>query len=229
MSAVVLFDMDRTLVGMDAFKGLGLALFRAGLVPRARALGLVSEQVGHLIGLRSMDQAMQRAYGLLAGCRHEPIERYTAEFVETIVPHIYAEAVDAIRAHQARGERVVLASASPEFLVRRVARTVGVDEVVATRVHIEGERFGALELPGAWGPGKVELARRAGLIEEPPVVYTDHVGDLDLVLAAGHATLVNPMPALVEAARRHRVPHRVVRWSKPWSAGNVPLIPDGRH
>lgn len=221
MSAVVLFDMDRTLIDADAFKGLGLALFRAGLIPRARALALVGEQVGHLVGLRSMDQAMRAAYGILAGCPHAPIEAFTEAFVESIVPRVYAEAVDAIAAHRARGHRVVMASASPEFLVRRVARAVGVDEVVATRVDRDGERFGALILPGAWGPGKVELARQAGLLDERPVVYTDHVGDLDLVLAASHATLVNPMPALVEAARRHGVDHTVVRWSTPWAGARV--------
>ena len=216
---VVLFDMDRTLVGMDTMKGLGIALARAGLVSWARVLAVVGGQAMYLAGLRSLDDAMSKACGVLVGRERQTIDALVDRYVaEVVAPCIFAEAVDRIEAHVARGDRVVLASASPEFVCSRVAALVGIREVVATRFEDDDGRFGPVRLPGAWGPGKVENARRAGLLDARPVVYTDHLGDLDLVLASRHATLVNPMPALVRATVQHGVPHEVVRGERPWRA-----------
>lgn len=213
----VLFDMDRTLVGMDTLKGLWVALARAGVIPKTRLLGLLGEQMLYLAGLRALDDTMSNVYGLLVGRERQAVEAVVERYVaEVVAPTIFAEAVERIEAHRARGDRVVLASASPAFVCRRVATLVGIHEVIATHYEEDGHRFGPLRRPGAWGDGKVESARRAGLIEVPPLVYTDHVGDLPLVLAAQHATLVNPMPALVQAAVQHGVPHEVVRWERPW-------------
>lgn len=210
---VVLFDVDGTLVRGNGLWHLGQALAEDGLVPRRALARMAGVQALYALGLRSLDEAMGRAYGLVEGLRVGDVEACAARVVaERLAPRVFVEAAARIRGHRARGDRVVLASAGPAFLVERVGALVGVDEVVATRYATAGGRFGAPVAPMSFGPGKVEAARRAGLLAAAPHVYTDHAGDADLVLAASFATLVNPMRALVARAVAHGVPHEVVRW-----------------
>jgi putative phosphoserine phosphatase/1-acylglycerol-3-phosphate O-acyltransferase len=134
---------------------------------------------------------------------------------DLIASALYAEAVARIEMHQTRGDRVVLASAAPAFIVERIGRHVGVVEVIATEYERIGTRFGRVVEPQAFGPGKVALARRAGLLSAGrPHVYTDHAEDIDLVLISGFTTLVNPMYKLVREARRRGIAHETVRWTR---------------
>lgn len=209
---VVLFDMDHTLVDMNTFWALGRTLARRGIL-RGRVLAAMAiDQLLYGLRVRSLDDVMTHAHGLVTGHDAAFMGALVDALVEDeIAPKIFPAARQRIEEHRARADRVVIASASPDFLVRRVAALVGVTEWIATRHRVVNGTFAGLELPGAWGPGKVEHARRAGLLEEKPHVYTDHPGDFALVAAAGFATLVNPPPALIRMARR--IPHEVVQWS----------------
>jgi HAD superfamily hydrolase (TIGR01490 family) len=213
---VVLFDVDRTLVGVNCTAALAKALASDGVVPRSAVVSLAIEQVLYRMKCRSFPALMASAYGLIEGCDISRVEACAERVVSDVVaPAVYPEAASRIAMHRARGDRVVLASAAPAVVIERVARCLGVSEVIASEFEWVGRRFGAVKTPGAYGTGKVELAGRAGLLAAGrPHVYTDHVEDWPLVLASGFATLVNPASRLVRNARRHGIEHEVVRWGR---------------
>ena len=59
---------------------------------------------------------------------------------DVIEPIVYDEALDRIRAHQRRGHRVFIVSASPEEIVAPLAQLLGVDEAIATRAELDERR-----------------------------------------------------------------------------------------
>lgn len=213
---VVLFDVDRTLVGVNCTEVLARALASDGVVSRSAVAALAIEQFLYRMKCRSFPALMTRAYGLIEGCDISRVEACAERVVRDIVaPAIYLEAAARIAMHQARGDQVVLASAAPAMVIARVGRCVGVSAVIATEFERVGSRFGQVRTPQAYGAGKVELAERAGLLRAwRPHVYTDHAEDWALVAASGFATLVNPAPRLVREVRRHGIAHEIVRWGQ---------------
>lgn len=211
---VVLFDVDRTLVGVNCTAALVRALAADGVVSRSAVASLALEQLLYRLKCRSFPALMASAYGLLEGREISRVEASADRVVRDVVaPAIHPEAAARIAMHQARGDRVVLASAAPEVVIERVGRLVGVSDVIATEFARVGPRFDRVRTPQAYRTGKVELARRAGLFDDgPPHVYTDHSEDWALITASGFATLVNPAPRLVRDARRNRIAHEVVHW-----------------
>ena len=213
---VVLFDVDRTLAGVNCTAALAKALASDGVVPRSAVASLAIEQVLYRLKCRSFPALMASAYGLIEGCDISRVEACADRVVSDVVaPALYPEAAARIAMHRGRGDQVVLASAAPVVVIERVGRCVGVSAVIATGFERVGRRFGTVSRPPAYGTGKVELARRAGLFDAgPPHVYTDHAEDWALVLASGFATLVNPAPRLVRDTRRHGIAHEVVYWGR---------------
>ena len=217
----MLFDVDRTLADANCTAALARALAADGVVPRAAVLAVALRQVLYRLKLQSFPTLMAAAYGLIEGRAIARVEASAARVVRDVVaPAIYPEARDRIAMHLARGDRVVLASAAPAVVIERVSALLdgahlGVDGVIATEFHRDGERFGPVASPPAYGAGKVELARRAGLLDAgPPHVYTDHSEDWPLVVASGFSTLVNPAPWFAEEVGRRGIPHEVVRWAR---------------
>lgn len=214
---VVLFDVDRTLVGVNCTAVLSRALASDGIVDRSAVASVAVQQILYRAKCRSFSALMASAYGLLEGCEISRVEACAERIVKSVVAQsLYEEAVARINMHRARGDRVVLASAAPAVIVRYVAARVDVSEVIATEFERVGPRFGRFREPQAHGEGKVELARRAGLLNDGrPHVYTDHLEDWALVRAAGFATLVNPSRRLAREAQRHGIAHEIVRWGVP--------------
>ena len=212
---VVLFDVDRTLLSGNCTAALAKALASDRVVRRSAVAALAIEQLLYKFNRRSFPALMERVYRLIEGCEISRVETCAERAVRDVVaPTIYPEAAARIAMHQARGDKVVLASAAPAVVVERVARCVGVSSaVLATDFERIGPRFGPVRTPPAYGAGKLELAGRAGLFDEgPPHVYTDHAEDWAMVLVSGFATLVNPTPQVVEDTCRHGIAHEVVRW-----------------
>lgn len=214
---VVLFDVDRTLVGVNCTAVLSRALASDGIVDRSAVASVAVQQILYRAKCRSFSALMASAYSLLEGCEISRVESCAQRIVKRVVaPSLYEEAVARINMHRARGDRIVLASAAPAVIIRYVAARVDVPEVIATEFDQVGTRFGRFREPQAYGEGKVELAKRAGLLNDgPPHIYTDHIEDWALVRAAGFATLVNPSRRFAREAQRHGIAHEIVRWGVP--------------
>jgi len=129
-------------------------------------------------------------------------------FRRTIYGHLYPEAWRLIRAHQAAGHTLVLASCLPGFQVLPAATELGFEHVLYTPMAAQdGVLTGHVDGKPLWRSGKADAVRRfaaaRGLDLSLGYAYADAAPDLPLLEAAGLPTAVNPDPRMsIQAADR---------------------------
>src|SRR5262245_19311914 len=102
---VVLFDVDRTLVGVNCTAALAKALASDGVVPRSAVALLAIEQILYWLKCRSFPALMASAYGLIQECDISCVEACAERVVsEVVAPALYPEAAARIAMHRARGD-----------------------------------------------------------------------------------------------------------------------------
>ncbi len=137
------------------------------------------------------------------------VEEAEALFKDGILPAIYPDAREAIAHHQREGHLVCIVSGAVRFFVEPLARELGVEHMVYTRLEVEEGRFtGRVIEPICFGEGKIywlqQFIEEQGIELAKSYFYTDSVTDMPLLDLVGHPMIVNPDPFLYRAAvRRH--------------------------
>ena len=130
---------------------------------------------------------------------------------DLLAPQVGAYVPSLLAEHRRAGHVLVLATTTPDALIRPLARRLGFDEVIGTRyAWKDGAYSGALEGGFVWGPGKLAAVRRWARDEQMELresfAYSDSVFDLPLLSAVGHPVATNPDPALHAFALLRRWP-----------------------
>jgi HAD superfamily hydrolase (TIGR01490 family) len=228
--ALALFDVEG--VVLDATVVHFYAWLRGGTMPsldRALWMATLGARVGGWMSLdrrsrASFNRAFYREYrGLPAD---ELRERAQAALSEFILPRVHHAAVRRIRAHRARGDRVILVTGALDFLVQPLEHLA--DELVAARlVERRGAFTGELAEPPLSADGRASLAAR--LAAEHGVdladchAYGDSISDLPLLELVGHPVAVNPDFRLARESRRRG--WSVVEWDTEPGARTSPPAP----
>lgn len=207
------FDLDRTILKGASGPLITKALKDAGFGPQRDIPGVGAVYtLFDIVGETLPAMALARGAALVAkGWPAEDVRaagKAAAEELDTIVTP-YARAL--IADHQAAGRHAVLATTTPDHLVRPLAERLGFDDVVATRyAEEEGAFTGALEGEFVWAAGKRAAVRRwaasNGVDLGESYAYSDSFYDLPLLTSVGHPHAVNPDPRLAVAARVARWP-----------------------
>ncbi|VED53704.1 Phosphoserine phosphatase [Raoultella terrigena] len=134
---------------------------------------------------------------------------------EEILPRVYPQAWEVIRTLRARGEQMLVISASVSLLVQAVSDELGIDQALGIDVEMaDGGYTGVIAGTPSYQHGKV--VRLAQWRQAYPQLvgevtfYTDSINDLPLCLHADRVRLVNPCPQLAAANEEHRWP--VLSW-----------------
>ena len=227
--AAAFFDLDRTLITQASGAVFSEVMRESGVgapsVPGEKLLFEVFNRIGET--LPSMVLARQAA--TLAKGRRQADMRSVGEAaasrLATMVPQ-YART--AIEGHRAAGRRLVLATTTPEDLVRPLARLLGFDDVVATRYAVDsnGVFTGAIDGRFVWSDGKLAAVREwcdANSVDlAESYAYSDSVFDVPLLSAVGYPTAVNPDPRLTVVASVRRWP--VTHFDLPPGVAKVPVV-----
>jgi len=183
------FDLDGTLTRRDTLMPY---LVRAvGPVPAYRAVLASSLRLARAAALGGEHRDLAKAAVLgrvLAGVALAE----AAEAAEAYADHVVAHALRAdVRArvdwHRAEGHELVLVSASPELYVAPIGRRLGFDDVLATRLEVDGDGRLTGRLLGAncRGPEKVARLRRwRGDGLALAWAYGDSAGDREMLALA---------------------------------------------
>jgi HAD superfamily hydrolase (TIGR01490 family) len=102
---------------------------------------------------------------------------------------IRAEALERVRFHQQRGDRVVIVSASPTDWIVPWAASEGITEVIGNPAQVsDGKVTGRLAGANCYGPEKVRrlLALNPERESYTLFAYGDGRGDRELLAAADH-------------------------------------------
>ena len=209
------FDLDRTLVPVASPKIFQRHLAAAGLAESGGnavtdAFFTLFELAGEsaLVG-RSAKLAPRAAVGwsvadtiAAAGPAADEIAGHVSDFA-------HAE----LDMHRAAGRTIVLATTTPEHLVRPLAERLRIDDVVATRwTQAEGRFTGHVDGDVVWGAGKRDAV--AAWCRDHDVdladcwAYSDSYYDSALLDIVGHPVAVNPDARLAATAALNDWPIR---------------------
>ena len=187
---LVAFDFDGTLTCRDSF--LAFLAWRAG--PPRHALGMIRLAPATLTYLADRDRtalksAMVREY--LKGARRGDLEIEAQAFAAAASRRLLRpDAVRCWKLWQSRGARLIVVTASPEFVVAPFARGLGAEGLIGTRLAFDaaGAVTGAFEGPNCRGAEKVARLKEAfGQGVRLEAAYGDSAGDVEMLELAEKA------------------------------------------
>lgn len=223
MRPMAIYDLDRT-VTVRATYTLFLLCAARRLVPMrlllSPLLGLL--WIGHKLGFYTRDRLKCLMWAILLGPTDPiPLDRVVADFARrTLDRNIRPGARAQIARDYADGAFLVLATAAHELYAAPIARGLGFNAVVATRIlPREDGRIGP-ELNGGnvYGNGKLtalERFRTGGQAEAeyaPLLFYSDSSSDLPVFEWVDRAVAVNPSRRLARIAARRGWP--ILDWGQ---------------
>ena len=218
---IALFDLDRTLLAIDADEAWVEFLIEQGALDPARF-----EPAMH-----DVHERYQRGeIGIYEFCEfylstlppHEPeqLDAWRAQYLaQRIFPAISTAARALLASHRAAGELMVLTTAASRFLTAPIARNLGFEHLIATEAEMLAGRYtGQVEGTPNMRDGKVArleawLAERGTTLAAftKSWFYSDSRNDIPLLSRVTHPVAVNPDPALAALARERHWPVLQIR------------------
>lgn len=229
MTGAAFFDLDRTLLPKASGPALSAAMRQTGVVssrlPGESLLfgyfNLLGESLGSIALAR---QAVLVARGRAADAFDEAAE-LAADVLEPLVGPFASMLIEE---HQSAGRPVVLATTTPEHLIRPFAERLGIDAVIATRYEVgeDGRFTGRNDGHFVWSMGKIaavrEWAEEEEIDLEESFAYSDSIYDAPLLRAVGNPGAVNPDPRLQALAVAARWP--VLHFDTSPGVFKVPVV-----
>ncbi len=210
------FDVDNTLhPGPSIEERFYFHLWSKGLVGYREFFQSLLFMFRHFPPLTRQPLREHKLY--LNGKQPSVIQPLARAFVEEVIlPRISPEAIKVLEGHRSLGHRLVLVTASLDFLVTPLAEWLRVDALLAARPEKREDGFtGRLLPPFPYGEGKrtlVELhAREHDLDLSRSYFYGDSPGDRHVLGAVGHPHVVNPIRGMARIARQQGWP--IVKWT----------------
>ncbi len=203
------FDVDKTLVNGASLLFLARAARSIGMVPLPDLVRFGWKAVSFRRRgerLSVLDEVRDRGMQLLAGRSATELHALAESVVRRIQPRIWPETRDLLQAHLDAGHEVWLVSATPDFLARELAATLGATGGIGSGLEIEDGVFtGRFVGDTMHGPAKAlaaeALIREHGYQAADCYAYSDSINDLPLLSAVGTPVVVNPDRRLQQHAR----------------------------
>lgn len=192
------FDLDRTLIKGFSAKEFFQARFLSGkmtpneIVAQFAGVMVYALGNGNFAGLAALG-----AKGVKGVKEQVFIEVGEEVYLKHLASEIYPESRALVAAHLAKGHTVAIVSAATPYQVNPIARDLGIEEVMCTRMEVQDGAFtGRIIEPACWGEGKAYAAQQ--FTEKHQIdlsksyFYTDSAEDLPLLEMVGHPRPMNP-------------------------------------
>jgi putative phosphoserine phosphatase/1-acylglycerol-3-phosphate O-acyltransferase len=228
--AAAFFDLDRTLLQGASGPVISEALRASGVLPDRSVPGEgLLYQVFDLVGETRPSMMLTRMAARFAKGWHQDLVQAAGEkAAEQLAGAVQPFALPLIDDHRAAGRRLVLATTTPDDMIRPLADRLGFDDVVATRYGVDGDgRYdGTIDGEFVWGRGKLSAVRdwaeRHRVALGNSWAYSDSYYDAPLLGAVGHPVAVNPDLRMLGVALVRRWP--VVHLDVPAGVPKLPLL-----
>lgn len=207
MTAIAFFDLDLTLLSVNAGKLWVRHEYRRGRITRLQAARAGLWIAAYHLGYGKMEPILADAIGTLAGQTEDELRKDSLAFFEREVAHqVRPGALIAVEGHRAAGDTLALLTSSSPYLCEPLQRALDIPHALCNRFEIREGRFtGKPELPLCFGAGKLTYARRLadrlGASMQECAFYTDSWSDLPVLEAVGRPVVVHPDPRLARVAK----------------------------
>jgi HAD superfamily hydrolase (TIGR01490 family) len=214
VQAAAFFDLDRTLIRRSSVLALAPSFRARGLISR---LDLAKSAFWQLLfaargaSAERVRSAAEDGMKILAGFPVEELQSLVGDAMEPVLrPLVYAEPLQLVQHHRARGERVYIVSATLQEIVEHIADDLGFDGAIGSTCEIVDGRYTGRSLRAAHGEGKAralrDLAASDALDLDTSTAYSDSYSDLPFLEAVGYPVAVNPDRRLKSIARARAWP-----------------------
>ena len=207
--SLAIFDLDNTLLRGDSDHAWGEFLVEQGAVDRDRFTRDNNRYyAAYLAGTLDIYEFLeQHQLRPLAENDYATLERWRSEFVRTkIEPLITPAACALVEKHRARGDTLLIITATNSFITTPIAQAFGIPHLIATEpAQVNGQFTGKVAGVPAYREGKVtRLNEWLGIHREnlhDSWFYSDSHNDLPLLETVSHPVAVNADPTLAQIAR----------------------------
>ncbi len=219
--AAAFFDLDRTLMAGSSGMHFGRAAYRSGMVSKRQMAGWAVDHLRfRLKGSTDADteELVRQAEDLLRGVPERQLRRLVPDLLAGILPRIYPQMLEEVRAHQDAGRPTFIVSAAGDDIVRLLAGVLDMDGGIGTRYELDADGIytGLMDGGLTYGEGKVapirDFADEHDIDLEQSWAYSDSVSDLPMLRLVGNPVAVNPDAELAALARTEG--WRVMRFEK---------------
>jgi len=203
------FDMDKTLIAENSGSLYMKHRYEQKEIDGWELAQGALAYLRYKVGLLDITAWCREAMRVFEGESEAELERQAEVWlVDSVLQHVYPEARETVRWHQKQGHLIAIVSGATRFVVGPLAKHLGIDHFLYTRLEVENGRFtGQVIEPVCFEAGKIHwldqlvAAQRIDLARS--WFYTDSITDLPLLELVGHPVVTNPDPRLYrEAVRR---------------------------
>jgi len=197
-SQLTVFDLDRTIVSDNCSFDFCRYLVSKNVLPLSSLLFSFYYFIKHTFFGMSLADLHARVFDhLLRGQSLEKLESNVEPFLkEYLLTRIYPPAIAQLRLAQHLGHYTLILSNSPSFLVKKIAKLLGVNEWRATEYAVDKQNNLCHIASIMQGEEKAacvrEIAEKLAIQKEQITAFTDSFLDLPLLLSAGTPVAVNP-------------------------------------
>lgn len=211
--SLAIFDLDNTLLGGDSDHAWGDFLVRRGIVD-SELYRTSNDRFYRQYQDGTLDIHAYLSFAL------EPLTRYNAaelaalhaDFMQNTIAPLRLRKADALLAeHRARGDTLLIITATNAFITRPIGAWLGIDDLLATEPEcMEGRYTGGIVGTACFREGKVTrlhewLAEHPFALEEASF-YSDSQNDLPLLELVGNPVAVDPDDTLRDVAAKRGWP-----------------------
>jgi HAD superfamily hydrolase (TIGR01490 family) len=206
--ALVIFDLDSTLIGGDSDYLWGEFLVQNNYVD-ATKFAAQNAQFYEEYKAGTLDIMAYQRFALKPLSEHsmETLNKWHAQFMETFIePIILPKALALVNEHKNKGDRVMIITATNTFVTRRIGLRYGIAELLGTNGEIKNKRYtGEVEGVPTFQAGKVtrlnEWLKRENESLEGSFFYSDSFNDLPLLEIVENPIVVDADDKLLEIAQ----------------------------
>lgn len=207
MPGTAFFDLDLTITrqgtwsrfvtfAVDSRSSIWLALPAIGL-----------QALAYKAGFATRDSVKTRTISLLLeGRKRRELEALALDFAqEEVRSGLRQQAQSIIDAHASKGDRLIMATAAADLVAEPIAKALGFDDVISTKLKWSDDDRLLAELDGKNCYGEEKLKRietycKTSECPAPVTAYSDHVSDMPMLSWADYGVAVNPSRPLLKAS-----------------------------
>lgn len=203
---LTLFDLDHTLLPIDSDYEWGAFTIRIGWNdPVEFARRNDAFYADYQAGTLNVHDYVRFATEAVCQRGPEAAAQAHAQFMrEVITPAIRPEALALLRQHQAAGDRVLIITATNEFVTRPIAQALGVPDLLAMALQRDASGWYTGEIEGTptMREGKVLrmeqwlASQQLAWSDVDSTFYSDSMNDVPLLQKVNHPVATNPDPRL---------------------------------
>lgn len=205
--ALAIFDLDNTLLAGDSDHAWGEFLVQQGLVD-AQVFKDKNDFYYQQYQAGALDIREYLEFAL------EPLTKYPLaqlhtlrdQFLQTMIePIVTQKGRDLLAEHKAKGDYLLIITATNAFVTHPIAELLGVDDIIATDPEVvDGQYTGKVAGTPSFQHGKVtrldNWLKQNQLSLEGSYFYSDSHNDLPLLEKVDHPVAVDADPQLTEVA-----------------------------